>query len=180
MLENDQQKKYDIPVSFRYDPFFKNRKTFLDYSRLNISETIDQEPFYYDMLVHQSQQEKPWESPNKYVPLLFEKWKQRVPEINNAFAKRKINAETNELMIHCISLFIISLYWSNNSPVKSLNIEDANILKNIIKPINVEERLLFIIKNYTKFHSFSQLKQLFIEHEKAFYKKAAIDKLKKR
>ncbi len=180
MPEKDQQKRYDIPASFRYDPFFKNRRTFLDYSHLNISETIDHEPFYYDMLVLQSQHVKPWESPNEFVPLIFEKWKQRVPEINNAFAIRKINAETNELMIHCISLFIISLYWSNKSPVKSLNIVDANIQKNKIKPINVGERLLFIIKNYTKFHSFSQLKQLFIEHEKAFYKQAAIDKLKKR
>ena len=51
-----------------------------------------------------------------------------------------------------------------------------NLLK--IKPINIRERLDYIIQNPNKFHSFIQLSELFVEMEKLFRKQQVLMDLK--
>jgi hypothetical protein len=47
------------------------------------------------------------------------------------------------------------------------------------KPVNCEERLLFVINKPTQYHSFVQLQQLFDELEKIYYKAQTVKRILK-
>lgn len=68
-----------------------------------------------------------------------------------------------------IALFIQFLFWTNDQPVM---LKEPNPLNRIeIKPVNLEERLGFILARPNLFHSYRQLSELMIELEKLFVKK---------
>ena len=73
-----------------------------------------------------------------------------------------------------IGLFLQFLFWSNDRPISAIESTPLNLLE--IKPVNLEERLGFIISRPNLFHSYRQLSELMVEHEKLFAKNKIIKK----
>jgi hypothetical protein len=180
MLDNHSA-EYQVPESFLVTPFFTKKTTFKKVDIVDFEDIIRKEPFYFDMLHFASNQlfnDPPWENSEVTVKVVIEHWKMLKPEIQLSYAKRKTNLQVESISIQSISLFLLALFWTNNSPIKSLNVKDMMISELNQKPVNCEERLLFILNKPSGYHSFIQLQQLFDELEKNFYKTLAIQRLK--
>lgn len=73
-------------------------------------------------------------------------------------------------MIDGVSLFICCLYWSSGKPVGHLDLRNTDWNSFDVQPMNVHERLNYILIRPEQYHSFVQLDQLFQECEKQFSK----------
>ncbi|MFC0271641.1 YpoC family protein [Metabacillus herbersteinensis] len=181
-MENKQKTvPYEIPAAFRFEPFFERETLWKEEpSEDSISAILLNDPFYFDMRFEAGilDKEKPWERPEVYVPIVFEKFN-RVSDGLKHLLKRKKMINDKDKIIQAISFFLLGLYWINKQHVNSLNREDLGFKKLTLKPVNCEERLLFILQNPARYHSFIQLQQLGEEISKLFYKQAAIANLKK-
>jgi hypothetical protein len=109
---------------------------------------------------------------DKCLPL-WQEWKEEKQVIEEIFKKRgKAKARVQK----GISLFIQLLHLVNDQ-AEVIDPLDLSQLK--IKPINVQERLDFIIKRPSLYHSFIQLNELMTELEKQYIKQLAIKKASK-
>lgn len=107
---------------------------------------------------------KPWENPHQTVPVIIKEWNEIKSELHTLFANRE-SSSVEPLMKKGISLFLEALYWTNHIPTLQ---EETTIDTLLIKPVNVKERLDFILSYPKKFHSYMQLGELFVEIEKLF------------
>lgn len=119
---------------------------------------------------------KPWEYPEDYVPLVMKEWQSEKLLLEELFVRRD-RKQTAEPMKKGISLFWELVYWTNGFPVELSKGFTRDILN--IHPVNLEERLKFIIERPTLYHSFVQLKELISEMEKQSVKQIALKKASK-
>ncbi len=175
-IENEVWK---IPIEFKFAPFFSQQSSFHSQKGSNILDILLNEPFYYDMLhvVQGKTDIAPWKNPKEFVPLVITQWKLLKGKTRETFKHKHRTQESNCLVIQCLALFIICLYWSNHRPVKGLNPTNMEITGLQRKPVNCEERLLFILVKPTQYHAFIQLEQLFDECEKSFSKAMALNEI---
>lgn len=133
--------------------------------------------FMYEILYYnQINGYKPWENNLEAIPQLLKEWEKVERELEELHKSR--NAQnTLQAMKKGVGIFIEFLFWSNDLPV-SLK-EPIPSIQISSKPINVVERLGFIISRPKLFHSFRQLSELIIEQEKLFAKKNTIKKASK-
>jgi hypothetical protein len=106
------------------------------------------------------------------ISQLLKRWK----EIKGLLAVNFENRESDKILIPMeegIEIFMNLLFLTNNN---EWNKDETAIIELQWKPVNVMERILFINKRPTLFHSFIQLSELFTEQEKQFNKKKAIQK----
>jgi hypothetical protein len=106
------------------------------------------------------------------ISKLLRRWK----EINGLLAVHFENRETNNILIPMeegIEIFLNLLFLTNDN---EWNKDETAIIGLQYKPVNVMERLLFINKRPTLYHSFIQLSELITEQEKQYNKKKAIQK----
>jgi hypothetical protein len=138
---------------------------------------IGKENFIYEVLFYNGVAAyKPWENPTDAIPLLIEEWEGNRDQLEELHRNRdQIN--TLNVMKKGIGLFIQFLFWSNDRPV-SLKEPIPSYPFNC-KPVNIEERLAFILSRPNLFHSFRQLSELMVEQEKAFVKKGIVKKASK-
>lgn len=115
---------------------------------------------------------QPWINAKEYIPALFVEWKETEVELRENFSRRN-TSKTEIPMKKGMGLLLEALYWCNGQPVDGKNL-DVNALK--VKPINISERLEYILLNPTKFHSFIQLSELLVEMEKLFIKQEVMAK----
>ncbi|MBS8264654.1 hypothetical protein DYI25_09420 [Mesobacillus boroniphilus] len=102
------------------------------------------------------------------VERVLGEWKQCKENLATHFKNRN-SEKALPLMERGIDLFEQFLFLSN-----SLN-DDLYAIKDCkIKPVNVEERLDFIVSRPKLFHSYKQLAELFAEQEKQFAKQAVL------
>ena len=139
----------------------------LDKYRLNTKDFFPDEYEYY-----LSERKKiiiyPWDNEEQSLKQLVNSWEELKVEIENGFHERKRDVIQTKMVEACI-LYVKLLFWSNKKPVSLINLNDK--LKHlIIKPINIVERLTFILENPFLFPSFLQLSELFIEQQKAYYR----------
>ncbi|WAA13731.1 YpoC family protein [Fervidibacillus halotolerans] len=129
-------------------------------------------PDYDYYVFHSSQQ--PWLEGEKALKEILKQWEENKRVLEPLF-KRRETEEVKKVMIASIALFLQYLFWSNEQPV-NLNVlkDQVNQLK--VKPINAMERLGFIMNRPMLHHSYIQLKELFVEQEKAYYKYLTIKK----
>ena len=173
---------YQVPESFRYAPFYSIGASFTCNDHYVVLEQkVKAEPFYFDMLysVGERLTEVPWEQLERSVPIVFKQWKELKPQLQKGFAQRKSSKDNESALIHALSLFIVCLFWINETYVKGLHVKNMMISDLILKPVNCEERLAFVINKPTQYHPFVQLQQLFDELEKIFHKSQAIKKMKR-
>lgn len=109
----------------------------------------------------------PWkkEHVKASVSALIDQWKLLKVEIIKYIAAKN-KEKMHKSMAFGICCFLECLYWVNEMPVA---FNEGLISSHIkIMPINVEERLRFIISRVTGYHSFKQLEELYKELEKQF------------
>lgn len=102
-------------------------------------------------------------------------WEKDKEILRSLFSSRdKENAK--EQMEASITRFLHILYSFNNESIPNMENWQKSIsgLKN--KPINVEERLTFIVKKPDQYQSYIQLAQLFEEFTKQYFKQISIQK----
>ncbi len=147
---------------------------------MQVSERLQHEFFFLDSLTPADffpeenrfylgmDESMPWKNEKEAVIQIVQEWKSYMNELTALFKERK-NKETKPLMVKGISLFIRLLFWSNNEPTDLKNLHEKLVLFEA-KPVNIGERLQFLMQRPTLYHSFIQLSELMIEQEKIFYK----------
>jgi len=109
------------------------------------------------------------------IPSLIEEWKLIKGKLEQLFKLRDKKA-IEEPMKQGIALFVQMLHSSNGLSVCPSPIQYHQLR---LKPVNVEERLEFILARPHLYHSFIQLVELMNEMEKQWFKVMAINKSKK-
>jgi hypothetical protein len=108
----------------------------------------------------------PWKEPEKYIPLILHEWKLLKENIVRGHAVRE-QLEIMDRMKKGIGLFFEFVYWSNRVPA---SFPLTNLISLHAKPVNVLERLEFILDRPGLYHSFIQLSELMDEQQKQFAK----------
>lgn len=167
--------KIFIPEAFCKAPFYENG----DFITMNEKDGCQDPPFLFDLLFSQNyiiQGQWPWESPHK-IKQYFEYWKVKEKELSDYFRRRQ-KKMTVPMMRQFIAYFIDIVYWSHEARVLTLKEISKDIIRFEYIPVNVGERLQFILDQPAHHLSFIQLKELFYEQEKKLVKARAIRKRK--
>jgi hypothetical protein len=112
---------------------------------------------------------------DKRISQLLRHWE----ELKKLLAVHFENRETEKSLIPMeegIEVFLSFLFLTNE---REWNMDENSIFNLQWKPVNVLERISFIKKRPTLFHSYIQLSELMTEQEKQFNKKIAIKKMTK-
>jgi hypothetical protein len=168
---DDSVIKLPVPNELAH-PFFFSHKEIVVKNPANsftLSENFIYEIFFYNGI----QTIKPWINPEEIIPILFKEW-QKVKEQLNVLHHEREQKNIGQNMKKGIGLFIQLLFWSNGRPVQL--VESFPFSEIDYKPVNVQERLDFIISRPKLFHSFIQLSELMTEQEKHFVKKNILKK----
>jgi hypothetical protein len=129
-------------------------------------------PFVYEIGFYSGlNMPRPWETPREAISILLKEWNKLRIQLETLFSARDI-ASVMDQMKQSIGIFIEMLFWTNGQPV---HFPLDNIQKLNYKPVNIQERIEFIISRPKLYHSFAQLSELFIEQEKHFTKKLLIN-----
>lgn len=159
-----------IPSSFQLVPFYKENDRITVPKDISFQEKLDSNYFLVDILSLIDQDAvKPWENREHYIPIVFERWKEVKEQLNEIYKQRK-RKQARLIMLQQISVWISSLFWINKRPLEDLynwRKESDNLS---YKPVNLEERLTFILDGPDHYHSFIQLSELFVELEKLYVK----------
>lgn len=108
--------------------------------------------------------------------VLYQKWLSHEEELTIIFHQRNL-AAAKEPMLECLALFIKAIYWIHDEPIPETEHELAATLPMLpYTPINVDERLSYLLKKPVHYLSFIQLKELY----KELKKKEAIMQLKRK
>ena len=113
------------------------------------------------------------EASEENISLLLAKWDEVSSELETLYRNRD-QKSTLQLMKKGIGYFIQFLYWSNDRQFPSKETISFNLLE--IKPVNLEERITYILSRPNLFHSYRQLSELFTEQEKLLAKKNIVKK----
>ncbi|MBU8879062.1 hypothetical protein BGM26_08705 [Bacillus sp. FJAT-29790] len=119
---------------------------------------------------------KPWLMQEECIPLLLKEWQAEKLILEELFAKRD-RKQAAAPMKKGISLFLELVYWTNGEPAKLSSTLEFDKLKN--KPVNLKERLNFILDRPALYHAFMQLTELMTEMEKQYMKQLALKKASK-
>nr|WP_263325938.1 hypothetical protein [Neobacillus sp. Marseille-Q6967] len=125
-------------------------------------------PFLDDFLV-----EYPVKDDKEAIQNLLTDWANLKENLHIMYEKRD-QKNTLQGMKRGIVLFIQFLFWTNDHPVKKNEPIQLSGLE--IKPVNLDERLSFILSRPNLFHSYRQLSELMMEQEKLYAKKTIVKK----
>jgi len=132
-------------------------------------------PFVYEIGFYtELNMPRPWEYPEEAISILLEEWNKLKNQLETLFSSRDIVSAMDQMKQSTV-IFIEMLFWTNGQPV---HFPLDNIQKLDYKPVNIQERLEFIISRPKLYHSFAQLSELFIEQEKHFTKKLLLNNKK--
>ncbi|KQL53736.1 hypothetical protein AN964_09625 [Heyndrickxia shackletonii] len=119
----------------------------------------------------------PWLNSENEIPKLADKWKRIKDELVSLLKKRNIDIGLQ--MLKGIEIYFTLLFWSNEKPVQLFEWEKEVKLLDC-KPINLVERLGFIVAKYHTYPAFIQLSELFTEQQKHYARKITIEKYKQK
>jgi hypothetical protein len=163
-------KKITIPASFQHPLFFKQDEIEL-VEKQSFEEVLAGIPFFYDVLpeVEEEGLTKPWEEQEVYVPKLFHYWQENKDFIGEFFKKRDRKGAMRPMVLS-LGHFISALFWTNGVRVPSLSHLKEEIKKLSYKPMNAEERVMFLLEQPNQYHSYIQLGELYQELTKIYHK----------
>lgn len=155
--------------------FFPNEEVSIEEEHLHTFSLSQQ--FLYDLAYYLNIPSlKPWENIDDYVHLIIEEWEDRKTSLEELF-KLRDKKLVQEPMKKSIALLIQFLHWVNGAPVKLFPTIEYQQLA--ISPVNLEERLSYILSRPNAFPSYMQLIELMKEIEKSYEKNQAIKRIKK-
>lgn len=157
--------------NFKYDQL--DELDWTEWNHLVFNFGFPYEYFYYKNV----ERYRPWEDFWNVREQITKEWAEVVQRLEVMFSNREKN-EIKPYMLKGIVLYISLMYWSNQVPVNLR--EFPGCLKELKgKPVNVEERLPFIMTRPYFFPGFMQLKSLMEEQIKITAKMAALNKYSK-
>ncbi|MCL7745954.1 YpoC family protein [Halalkalibacter alkaliphilus] len=162
-----------IPQAFQVPPFYNESYVSKDDTLSSLKDICQAAPFYYDITM----EKKPWEKKHAYVPQLLEWWKDEEPGLEHFYANRNPNAAKRKMVI-MTAVFIDALFWMNETKVQGLKTITKEVKSLQYKPVNCEERLEFILTGPIRYHTYVQLKALFVELRKIYAKLKVIETYK--
>jgi len=116
---------------------------------------------------------KPWQDHAEAISALLIEWSALQKQLQESFKNRDLPG-AKEPMKKGIGIFIELMHWTNGSPVRlspQISFEHLSI-----KPVNVRERLDFILGRPVFYPSYIQLTELMLEMEKLYKKSIAMKK----
>jgi hypothetical protein len=165
-----------VPAAFHHPLFYSTSSQELTiHFPLSFSEGLKLTPFLYDILeaAHEALYQ-PWKQPERYLPAVLKQWTENKMNLDQLFKMRN-RKDARKPMVDSISLFLDFLFWMNRKPVTKLL--DWDIVEKLdVKPMNIRERLDFMLQKPDLYHSFIQLCELFVEAEKQYVKLLAMKK----
>ncbi|MBM7703321.1 YpoC family protein [Metabacillus iocasae] len=165
-------RKGNVASAF-YHPLFFSENSIVERSELKeVKQVIQSTIFAYDMGV---QSEEPWKKQSDYMPTMFQVWREQKDFIADLYKKREATYALDP-MRHAIANFISALFWTNGVNVPRLTHLEEDLNKLTYKPINVYERLAFVMKKPFLYHSFIQLGELYQELERLYAKMLIVQK----
>ncbi|MGM0834974.1 MAG: YpoC family protein [Bacillota bacterium] len=164
-----------VPTAFAH-PLYYSESQEIESGRFDWENSLTV-PFKYDMAyaLGLAPSNLPWEHQSQTVPLLFHLWKEIEAKLNMLHEKRE-RSDVKAHVVGGIALLLQAIFWMNKLPVRSLADWEKEILQLHVIPVNIVERLDFVMKKPEMYHAFIQLQQLFTESSKLFYKLQAIPK----
>ncbi|MED3562135.1 YpoC family protein [Bacillus xiapuensis] len=120
--------------------------------------------------------ENPGEYQSKELTSLILEWGKVKADLEKLYRVRD-KQNINVRMKKGIDLFLQYLFCSNEMAVVRKGPFPLDSLRH--KPVNVSERLGFILKRPSLYHSYRQLSELFLEQEKLFAKNLIMKKASK-
>ncbi|OZI11699.1 hypothetical protein CEW92_10385 [Bacillaceae bacterium SAS-127] len=117
-------------------------------------------------------EETPWRNPSYGLQMVQEAYQSMQPLIERSFKEKE--AEIDSLMKTVLALFFMSLFWSNYDPVV-LNGWKEKVAAFHIKPLNVEERLSFVLARPFSYQAYRQIDTLMTEQQKQFAKHSLLN-----
>jgi hypothetical protein len=156
----------NVPVTFQ-NPLFYTDGNFTFDDTLSLKHRMLM-PFFMDLLVREGEMKSIDVLTDSSIRHLFHSWEAEKMDISDVFKLRN-RPIARPKMIRSISWFITSLFWINGKHVERLThlVEDCSNL--LIQPVNLKERLSYILQVPDHYHAFIQLSELFAELEKKWH-----------
>ena len=110
------------------------------------------------------------------VSSLLNEWGRIKAQLEKLFLDRD-QKNVSDMMNKGIALFVQFLFWSNEK--SGSQTEPIPFHQFDFKPVNIEERLRFIISRPKLYHSYRQLSELMVEQEKLFAKRNILKTMEK-
>ncbi|KOP83206.1 hypothetical protein LIS82_18010 [Cytobacillus solani] len=159
------------------NPFFFSANERMTVEKSQLQNMVLNIPFLYEAAFYANIEAlKPWQSHENSIPLIKSEWDTEKNKLEQIFTKRNYK-DAIVPMKKGIGLFLQFVYWANDQPVHFGMPLSSKSLK--VQPVNLEERIGFIIQRPALYHSFIQLNELLIEMEKQYVKHMAIKKASK-
>ncbi|WP_313798526.1 YpoC family protein [Cytobacillus sp.] len=159
------------------NPFFFSVNDRISVEKDQLQNKVMDIPFLYEAAFYANIEAlKPWQSHEEFIPLLKNEWDAERRHLEEIFSKRKYK-DAIAPMKKGIGLFMEFVYWANELPVHFGMPLSSECLK--VQPVNLGERIGFVIQRPALFHSFIQLNELMTEMEKQYVKHLAIKKASK-
>lgn len=168
-------KQFIVPEPFCLQPFYAQGEL-LELSS-SFADNLRHRPFSYDIAhFHEAKKaDKPWLKWRENGPAMFHLWEETNGELRLHYKKRDKKA-AKEPMTAMIALLMDAIFWLNERAIASLVNWKVEIAELEIAPVNIVERIQFMLESPEHFHSYNQLKSLFTEVEKSYYRQLAIKK----
>ncbi|MGM7635348.1 YpoC family protein [Bacillus sp. Hm123] len=148
-----------VPDSLKHPLFFQEETVKL----VTPSSLMNAPYFIYEL----QGKETPWENPSCGLKMVQEAYQSRQALIEICFKEE--GAEVEPLMKAVIALFFMSLFWGNHEPVVLNGWKEKAALFNV-KPLNVEDRLSFVLARPFSYQAYRQIDTLMTEQQKQFAK----------
>ncbi|MGM7701643.1 YpoC family protein [Pseudalkalibacillus sp. Hm43] len=155
-----------IPETFKNPLFFPDGDFIYD-DQCNL-EQLAAVPFLIDLLYYQGKFEQEELKYEQLVGNLFYLWEKEKTEIADDFKRRDRTAARSK-MIKGIGWYLSLLHWMDGRGVDDLTDIFQSISKATVQPVNLNERLSFILDAPDHYQSFIQLSALFDETEKKWH-----------
>lgn len=159
-----------VPIELTSTLFFKentvaiNQNEWKEWKELSSFTAFPYDFVYY----HGIEGYHPWNESEKHVSHLLSEWKKIDVQCQKLFSERKTK-QALDPMKEGIALFFTFLFWIHNQPVQLKEWEEK-VKQLPVQPVNLVERLTFIIQRPALYHSYIQLSELFREQEKHYVK----------
>lgn len=156
----------EICSKFLKSPFYVNKEIVE-----NENIKIENQPFIYESIQLRNQLTKTIpENSDQIIQKMFDDWKAESEQLTNYFKERNRKL-TYQPIIRGLANFISIITWINNVLLEDLDdvLNGLGDLKNV--PVNLIERITFVMNQPDHYHSFIQLSGLYVEIEKLYYKK---------
>ncbi|UTR09666.1 hypothetical protein MM300_17480 [Evansella sp. LMS18] len=159
-----------VPPEFHQEPFYKAGDTAeLKGDVHSIKEVWQNGYFLHDIASFYNMNEPfpvPWSNPEEVTKLAYGLWKEEGrPQLENLFKARN-KTEARPLIIMYTAIYIQVMHWVNRQPVRSLQGVTEAVSAFQYAPLNVSDRLQYIIASPNQFHAFITLNELYIESGK--------------